>query len=657
MAQALLLIRIVLAATFSLAGLAKLLDASAAPRLSEYAGLPERVRPVVRAVPVVELAAAAGLLVARTSRLAAAIAAVMLIGFTALILRRIAARDHSSCGCFGHLEVALLERHPLVRNAVLFAASLFVLAGGAGRPLGALGHEPAWLAVLLVPTAGLAIFLLLRRRGDPRSAVPSLRELAAGAEQTVVAILEPGCAPCRSLVPVLQGFDPDRAGVRLVLVTRSPLIEESDFLAVASRAARHLADGGALAVRYGIDVTPAALVLGQRGSLERVVLGAPGVQALLEPDSPDDATAIEAEVRPVISRRHLVAAGIGVAAVLPRWSRLHVLRNRLWLPAVATGVTCPSCGSCVVCDATNGSSTLHCRACLQHCSGLKLCKSFANEFGPFKTLAQYLRHQGFSQDGEMITHGLQRAGKLIVMSGSTSFAGRSATTPRAVLMYSLVESGQIAWAALLNTKGSVRAVATVVGGRVVTTAITAPPASAATVGPSAHHNLAKAKNARAAQPFATTSASDPLATSPYSCGDVCSFALGVAVSLLALPLAVVTAPETAALGFAASLFAGGIGLANTASGSALSALLPLVQSASLVNGLIDGLTGLDNALGQTAFCENYACKLLKFCCNYSGTCNESDAQCEHDCPGGLAHPVAHCDAYLDGKRVSSLIVP
>ena len=119
----------------------------------------------------------------------------------------------------------------------------------------------------------------------------------------------------------------------------------------------------------------------------------------------------------------------------------------------------------------------------------------------------------------------------------------------------------------------------------------------------------------------------------------------------------ISAPETAALGFAASLFAGGIGLANTASGAALSALLPLVQSASLVNGVIDGLTGLDNALGQTAFCEDYACKLLKFCCNYSGHCNESDAQCEHDCPGGLAHPMAHCDAYLDGKRVSSLIAP
>ena len=655
MAQALLLVRIVLAATFSLAGLAKLLDPAAAPRLSEYAGLPHRARPVVRALPVAELAVAAGLLVARTGRLAAAIAAAMLSGFTVLIARRVAARDDSSCGCFGHLDVAVLNRHPLVRNAALLGASLFILAGGAGWPLGALGHHPAWLATLLALTAAVAIFLLLRRHGGPPPTIPSLRELAAGAERTVVAFLEPGCAACRSLLPALQRFDEAAAGARLVLVTGSPMVEEPGFRAAASVGAQHLADRGALAARYGITAKPAALVLGRRGSLERVVLGAPGVQALLEPDAGSQ-IGLDAQARGVISRRRLVAAGVALAATLPRFSPLNGLRTRIGLPAAATGVTCPSCGSCVVCDAGAGPSTLHCRACSQHCSGLKLCKSFANEFPPFKALAQHLRGQGFSQDGEMVTHGLARAGKLVVLSGSTSFASRSVSTPRAVLIYSLVESGQIAWAALLDAKGAVRSVATVAGGRVVTAAVTPPPASAARVGPSAQHSPGKAGAARA-QLLASTSASDPLATSPYSCGDVCSFALGVAVSLLALPLAAITAPETAALGFAASLFAGGIGLANTASGAALSALLPLVQSASLVNGVIDGLAGLDNALGQTAFCEDYACKLLKFCCNYSGACNESDAQCEHDCPGGLAHPMAHCDAYLDGKRVSSLIVP
>lgn len=656
MAQALLLVRIVLAATFSLAGIAKLLDPSAAPRLSEYAGLPQRVRPVVRALPVAELAVAAGLLVARTSRPTAAVMAGMLAGFSVLVARRVASHDGSSCGCFGRLDAALLSQHPLVRNAALFGGSLFVVAGGAGLPLGALGHQPAWLATLLVLLAAVVSFLHLRRRGGPRRAFPGPRELAAGAERTVVAFLEPGCAACRSLLPVLQRFDEAAVGARLVLVTGSPIVEDPEFRAAARVAARHLADRGALAARYGISTTPAAVVLSRRGSLERVVFGAPGVQALLEPDLASD-SGLEPEAPGVISRRRLLAVGLAVASALPRLSLPSGLRTWIGRLAAATGVTCPSCGSCVVCDAATGSSTLQCRPCVQHCSGLKLCKSFANEFPVFTTLAHHLRDQGFSQDGEMVTHGLERASKLIVMSGSTSFTRRSASTPRAVLIYSLVDSGQIAWAALLDAKGAVRSVAAVVNGLVVTADVTPPPASAATAGPSTRHSPSKAGTMHAAQPLMSRAAFDPLASSPYSCGDVCSFAVGIAVSLLALPLAVISAPETAALGFAASLFAGGIGLANTVSGAALSALLPLVQSASLVNGVIDGLTGLDNALGQTTFCEDYACKLLKFCCNYSGHCNESDAQCEHDCPGGLAHPMAHCDAYLDGKRVSSLIAP
>ncbi|MDA8290348.1 MAG: hypothetical protein M0Z33_01520, partial [Actinomycetota bacterium] len=453
MAPGLLLVRIALAGAFALAGLAKLLDASAVRRLGEYAGLPRWARPAARAVPVVELAVAAGLLEARTSRLAAAVAAATLVGFSALVARRVAAGDGSSCGCFGHLEGAVLSRHPLVRNATLLASSLVVLAGGAGWPLTALGEHPAWLAVPLAPMAVGAVVVHRRRHAHPSPALPSLRDLAAGAERTVVAFLEPGCSACRSLLPTLQSFDEATTGVRLVLVTGAPLVDEPAFRAAASAATRHVADGGALAVRYGITATPAALVLGRTGSLERVVLGAPGVQALLEPDPARDAGALEPEGRRVISRRRLVAAGVAVAAALPRLTPLDALHARLRVSAAAAGVTCPSCGSCVICDAASGSSALHCRACSQRCSGLKLCKSFANEFRPFETLAQSLRDQGFTQDGEMVTHGLQRAGKLTVLSGSTSFTGRSASTPRAVLIYSLLESGQIAWAALLDAKG------------------------------------------------------------------------------------------------------------------------------------------------------------------------------------------------------------
>jgi hypothetical protein len=42
-------------------------------------------------------------------------------------------------------------------------------------------------------------------------------------------------------------------------------------------------------------------------------------------------------------------------------------------------------------------------------------------------------------------------------------------------------------------------------------------------------------------------------------------------------------------------------------------------------------------------------------CNYSGACFDSEALCEANCPGGLAHPLAHCDVYINGTKVSTLI--
>ena len=153
----------------------------------------------------------------------------------------------------------------------------------------------------------------------------------------------------------------------------------------------------------------------------------------------------------------------------------------------------------------------------------------------------------------------------------------------------------------------------------------------------------------------TTREVEAAGTSPYSCADVCAFALGVAISMLTLPAAVVSAPETAALAFAGSLFAGGAGLVSGPTGDALSTLLPLVQGATLVDGVLGGLAGLFDAKGATAFCADFACKLLKFCCTSNGACYGSDGECEHDCPAGLAHPMSHCNAYLDGKIVSTLV--
>ncbi len=80
-----------------------------------------------------------------------------------------------------------------------------------------------------------------------------------------------------------------------------------------------------------------------------------------------------------------------------------------------------------------------------------------------------------------------------------------------------------------------------------------------------------------------------------------------------------------------------------------------------MNTAIDKFAGktsldkLEDQVGQM-LCNDFVCKLkLTACCNYTGTCYDSDQLCESKCPGGLAHPMAHCDVYLDGIKISTLI--
>ncbi len=685
MSLALLVLRALLGAVFGAAGLAKLLDRTAGRRLLETFELGAWAKPALRLLPLAEIALAWALLVSSTARPAACAAAAMLVAFSMLLVRSARRGHEGSCNCFGALAARLTSRHPLGRNAALLAVALLVAGFGPGSPVAVLWRHHGVDGAVLAALAALAVaaFALAGASALPRrraaGEIPGARELVAGARRTFVLFVEARCAACRSVAAALERFDGTAAGVRLVVVSSEPLAD-TVLARVARSADRHVVDSGGLAGRYGISATPTLLVLGRRGAPERFAVGAEGVTRLLDsaglgpargsrrapaggPQGADAGDDVEAGFEVVslgaISRRRLVALGLGAAVTLPGFHRLEATaparRRRVAHASTAAasaraGVACPSCGSCVICSATSGSSKLSCRPCSQHCSGHKLCASFANEYAPFTTLASYLRGKGFAEKGAPLTYGLNRDGKLVVLSGATTFAGGPAATPQAVLIYSLTNAGESAWVAFRNARGVVTSVATVVGTQVVRAPV-GPPAAVPAAGNGRHRGAATADFGAGAAALA----------SPYSCADVCSFALGVAAALLTLPATVVASPEIAALGFAASLFAGGLGLANTAAGAvaggALAALLPLTQAATTVSALIEGVTSFDNALGQTAFCEHIACKMLKFCCTSNGVCVESDAQCEHDCPGGLAHPMSHCNAYLDGKIVSTLISP
>jgi len=64
---------------------------------------------------------------------------------------------------------------------------------------------------------------------------------------------------------------------------------------------------------------------------------------------------------------------------------------------------------------------------------------------------------------------------------------------------------------------------------------------------------------------------------------------------------------------------------------------------------------------EQLICSTLVCNVkLEGCCNYTGACYDLDTVCERNCPGGLKHPLAHCDVYLTrlGKKIKiSTLVP
>ncbi len=147
-------VRLVLAAVFAVAGVAKLLDAAGSRGALEGFGVPRGAARLAGPVlPVAELAIAAGLLVPASAWWSALAAAGLLAVFMAAIGLSMARGAAPGCHCFGRLDSAPVSWRTQVRNGVLAAAGgVAVLAGR-----GASGLSPVrWAGHLNAAELGLA---------------------------------------------------------------------------------------------------------------------------------------------------------------------------------------------------------------------------------------------------------------------------------------------------------------------------------------------------------------------------------------------------------------------------------------------------------------------------------------------------------------------
>ncbi len=183
-------VRLVLAAVFAVAGVAKLLDAAGSRGALEGFGVPRAAARLAGPVlPVTELAIAAGLLVPASawwSALAAAGLLAVFMAATGVSMARGAAPD---CHCFGRLGSAPVSWRTQLRNGVLAAAASVAVLAGRGAsglsPVRWAGHlnaaEPglaAAVAVLCAVAAGQGWFLyrLARQNGRVLARLDNLEQ-------------------------------------------------------------------------------------------------------------------------------------------------------------------------------------------------------------------------------------------------------------------------------------------------------------------------------------------------------------------------------------------------------------------------------------------------------------------------------------------------
>lgn len=178
MSEVALVARLILAAVFSLAAVAKVFDREGSREAMTEFGLPAGLaRPAAALAPLAELAVAAALVPATSAGLGAVGSLLVLVVFSGAVVVNLARGNTPDCHCFGQVHSSPIGSSTLVRNAVLGGLSVLVMAEP-GRSAGASvqwfgdlrGAEQAGVAVALVVFGlvgilGWAVVNLLGQQG------------------------------------------------------------------------------------------------------------------------------------------------------------------------------------------------------------------------------------------------------------------------------------------------------------------------------------------------------------------------------------------------------------------------------------------------------------------------------------------------------------
>ncbi len=246
MPSALLLPLLTCSAVLILSGLAKLRDAGGVDRAFGSMRVPAPLDApwVRRTLPWAEVALGLWLLVAAGPALVvvAVLVLVLFLAYLGLVLRALRAPEPADCGCFGAVGDSRVTAVTAWRNGLLVLAAALTLVAGA-RDVSLLGDlaTPGVWAWLVAAALSAAVAVLVTHRAAADSAAGStlpddategdeyvrhpipraqvlddagdllLLHLEARRAAHLVVFLNPGCGPCQSIGPDLEGWGRDLA--------------------------------------------------------------------------------------------------------------------------------------------------------------------------------------------------------------------------------------------------------------------------------------------------------------------------------------------------------------------------------------------------------------------------------------------------------------
>ena len=342
MDTAILFARLLLAAVFVVAGVAKLADREGSRRAVADFGVPAALAtPLSILLPLAELAVAVTLIPTATAFWGGVGALALLLLFVAGIGANLARGHKPDCHCFGQLHSAPAGWTTLARNGVLAAVAAFLVWGGLEGDVGPslIGWISALSTVgLLVVTGGMVLLALvaaqwlflyglLRQNGrllarleaveetlttaglaqsengarsapglpvgtpapafglmDLRGEEVALENLRARGKPVVLLFTDPNCGPCADLLPDVGRWQREYAEKLTISLVGRGSVEEN-HAEVSEHGVENvlLQEDWEVADAYQVEATPSAVVISPEGTIGSPLGQGPDeVEALVE---------------------------------------------------------------------------------------------------------------------------------------------------------------------------------------------------------------------------------------------------------------------------------------------------------------------------------------------------------------------------------------